>query len=580
MTGEGAEPMAGKNKKGGRRRDPVGNEESKSYRKYLRGRRIETKRVDRTADIKEIQQRLQKRPKRRKANIGRLLIAILLMVIQLGILIWGLYQMKMFVLSSYLFFQIVSAIAVIRIVLNHKNPSYKIAWIAVILLVPFLGLIFYLMWGRGSYPNRIKKHIPVLSEMTIPLYEHNREVEMHLFEQYPEQERVMNYLHRAGFPIYQKTSVRYFDLGDKFFPALMDDIKKAEKFVFLEFFILSEGSLWQELFELLKKKAAEGVDVRILYDDFGCITCLPKRFEAITKEAGIQTAVFNKIKPIVNNFYLNYRNHQKICVIDGNLGYTGGVNIADEYVNTVDAFGHWKDSGIRLAGNGVWSLTITFLQMWEYATYHKKMIKKNDDYKVYAPDEKYCAKFKDARGFVQPFADGPLTTPNETEAEYLYMQMINSAKSYVYITTPYLVPDNEMRTALRMAALSGVDVRIITPGVPDKKYVYLVTNSFYGVLIRAGVRIYEYVPGFIHAKNIVCDDETAIVGTVNMDFRSFYLHFENGVWMCGNHAVSEVREDFLKTLEYCREIDLPEWQKRPFKRKIAQAVLNFFAPLL
>ncbi len=181
---------------------------------------------------------------------------------------------------------------------------------------------------------------------------------------------------------------------------------------------------------------------------------------------------------------------------------------------------------------------------------------------------------------MQPFADGPLTTPNETEAEYLYMQMINSAKSYVYITTPYLVPDNEMLTALRMAALSGVDVRIITPGVPDKKYVYLVTNSFYGVLIRAGVRIYEYVPGFIHAKNIVCDDETAIVGTVNMDFRSFYLHFENGVWMCGNHAVSEVREDFLKTLEYCREIDLPEWQKRPFKRKIAQAVLNFFAPLL
>lgn len=574
--------MAGRNRKGvsGQKKDRGGP--YKPYRKYLRGKRADAKRVDRTADLKEIQQRLQKRPKRRKANLGKLLIAILLMAAQIGILIWGLYKMKAFVLSSYILFQIVGAVAVIRIVLNHKNPSYKIAWIAVILLIPFLGLIFYVMWGRGSYPKRIKKHIPVLSEMTIPLYEHNRETEARLAESYPEQERVMNYLHKAGFPIYQETSVRYFDLGDKFFPALIEDIKKAEKFVFLEFFILSEGNLWQELFEVLRKKAAAGVDVRILYDDFGCITCLPKRFEFLTKEAGIQTAVFNKIKPIVNNFYLNYRNHQKICVIDGNIGYTGGVNIADEYVNTVNAFGHWKDSGIRLAGKGVWSLTVMFLQMWEYATYHKKIINKNDDYdyEVYRPDEKFCLKFKEAQGFVQPFADGPLTTPNETEAEFLYMQMINSARGYVYITTPYLVPDNEMLTVLRLAALSGVDVRIITPGIPDKKYVYLVTNSFYGVLLRAGVKIYEYLPGFIHAKNIVCDDEMAIVGTVNMDFRSFYLHFENGVWMCGNHAVSEVREDFLKTLEYCREIDLLEWQKRPLKRKFAQAVLNFFAPLL
>lgn len=570
--------MAVRRKKGGKKIDTGST--ARQRRKRLRGKRRDEKRTDRTADIREIQQRLRKRPKRRKANLGRLLIAAFLMLLQLAILIWGLYKMKAFVLSSYIVFQIVGAVAVIRIVLNHKNPSYKIAWIAVILLIPILGLVFYLMWGRGSYPSRIKKHIPVLSEMTIPLYEHSRETEALLAEQYPEQERIMNYLHRAGFPIYRETSVRYFDLGDKFFPALIEDMRKAEKFIFLEFFILSEGSLWQQLLEVLQQKAAAGVDVRLLYDDFGCITCLPKRFEQITKEAGIRTAVFNKIKPIVNNFYLNYRNHQKICIIDGNIGYTGGVNIADEYVNIVDAFGHWKDSGIRLAGKGVWSLTIMFLQMWEYATYRKKDVKKNNDYRRYGPDEAYCSKFRNARGFVQPFADGPLNTPNETEAEYLYMQMINSAKDYIYITTPYLVPDNEMLTALRLAALSGVDVRIITPGIPDKKYVYLVTNSFYGALIQAGVRIYEYAPGFIHAKNIVCDDETAIVGTVNMDFRSFYLHFENGVWMCGNHAVSEVREDFLKTLEYCREIDLKKWQKRPLRRKLAQAVLNFFAPLL
>lgn len=571
------------------RKSPKGVKSQRKYRKnqsnkpYAKGRRRKSagfKRVDRTGDLQEMQQKLSRRPKRRKASLGKLVIAILLMALQVGLLIWGLYAMKAFVLSSYIVFQIISAFAVIRIVLNHKNPSYKIAWIAVILLIPILGLIFYMMWGRGSYPKRIKKHIPVLSEMTIPLYEHSRETETALAQEYPAQERIMNYLHRAGFPIYQNTSVRYFSLGDDFFPALIEDIRKAEKYVFLEFFILSEGNLWQELFSLLKEKAAAGVDVRILYDDFGCITCLPRNFQGITKEAGIKTAVFNRIKPIVNNFYMNYRNHQKICIIDGNIGYTGGVNIADEYVNTVNAFGHWKDSGIRLAGKGVWSLTITFLQMWEYATYNKRMIKKNDDYRQFCPDPKFCLRFKDAKGFVQPFADGPLTSPNETEAEFLYMQMINSATDYVYITTPYLVPDNEMLTSLRLAALSGVDVRIITPGIPDKKYVYLVTNSFYGALLSAGVKIYEYVPGFIHAKNVVSDDEIAVVGTVNMDFRSFYLHFENGVWMCGSHAVVEIREDFLKTLEYCKEIDLQEWRHRPLHRKFAQAVLNFFAPLL
>ena len=361
-----------KNPKGGKQRKR-GQNNSYQKKKHTNIKRISL------SDLKEIQQKLRRRPKRRKANMAKLLIAILFMLVQIVLLIWGLYKVKAFVLSSYIVFQIVGAVAVIRIVLNHKNPSYKIAWIAVILLIPVLGFIFYVMWGRGSYPNRIKKHIPVLSEMTIPLYEHSKETESELVGQYPELERIMKYLHRAGFPIYKDTTVRYFDLGDKFFPALIDDIKKAEKYVFLEFFILSEGNLWQELFALLKQKAAEGVDVRILYDDFGCITCLPKRFDVITKEAGIKAAVFNRLKPIVNNFYMNYRNHQKICIIDGNIGYTGGVNIADEYVNTVDAFGHWKDSGVRLAGKGVWSLTITFLQMWEYAIYNKKMIKKNDD---------------------------------------------------------------------------------------------------------------------------------------------------------------------------------------------------------
>lgn len=548
--------------------------------KNIKGGRQHKKKSERLYDLRELLLQLRRRPKRRKANLRKILIAAFLMAVQIAIIIWILIEMNAFALSSYMIFQIAAILASIRIVLNQKHPSYKIAWMTAIMLVPVLGIIFYEMWGRGRNPKRVKKRIQAISEMTVPLYEYDNSAEDLLIQTHPQQERIMKYLRGAGFPIYKDTDVKYYDLADKLFPDMMAELKNAKKFIFLEFFILSEGGLWQEIFEILKNKAAEGVDVRILYDDFGCITCLPYRFEAITKQAGIKTAAFNKIKPIVNNFYLNYRNHQKICVIDGNIGYTGGMNLADEYVNTVDAFGHWKDSGIKLRGKGVWSFTVMFLQMWEYATYSKKTPQSKSDYSKYRPDAEYCAGLNNVSGFVQPFADGPLTTPDETEAEYLYMQMINSAKKYIYITTPYLVPDNEMLTALRLAALGGVDVRIITPGIPDKKYVYLVTNSFYGTLISAGVRIYEYEPGFIHAKNIVCDDETAVVGTVNMDFRSFYLHFENGVWMCGGDTARSIKHDFKQTLEYCREIDFDEWESRPLKRKLAQAVLKFIAPLM
>ena len=531
-------------------------------------------------DIKRIKQKLKKRPKRRKADMKRLIIAAAIFAAQIGLLIWALYRMNAFVLSSYVVLQLVSSISVIKIVLNRNNPSYKVAWIALILLVPVLGLVFYLMWGRGSYPKKIKKVLPEIAQMTVPLHRHSKETERLLETQYPNQERIMRYLHNAGFPVYKETAVTYYELGDTFFPALIEDMKKAKKFIFLEFYILSEGDLWQEIYGVLKQKVSEGVEVRILYDDFGCITCLPKNFDKELAANGIKTAAFNVIKPIVNNFYMNYRNHQKIAVVDGNIGYTGGANIADEYVNTVEAFGHWKDTGVRLTGRGVWSLTVNFLQMWEYSSYNKKAKIKKSDFSKYAPDESFCAKQAETRGFVQPFADGPLRTPGENEAESVYMQMINTAKKYIYITTPYLVPDNEMIVALRLAAQSGVDVKLITPDIPDKGYVHLVTQSYYGILMDAGVKIYEYLPGFIHAKSFVADDESAVVGTINMDFRSFYLHFENGVWLCGNRAVQSIRNDFIKTLDYCEEIDYNVWKNRPWYKKAAQGFLRLFAPLL
>lgn len=536
--------------------------------------------VDRTEDIKRIRQQVKKRPKRRKADMRRLLVAAVIFVAQLVFLIWALYRMNAFLLTSYIIFQLIGAVAVVRIVLNRNNPSYKIAWIALILLVPVLGLVFYLMWGRGSYPQKRKKVLPEIAQMKVPLYRNSKETEKQLERLFPNQERIMRYLCNAGFPIYQETAVTYYDLGDVFFPAIIEDIKKAKKFIFMEFYILSEGDLWQEILAILKQKVAEGVEIRILYDDFGCITCLPKQFDKELNKIGIKTAAFNVIKPVVNNFYMNYRNHQKICVIDGNIGYTGGANIADEYVNTVEAFGHWKDTGVRLAGRGVWSLTVNFLQMWKYCAYNKKCGLQDEEYRHYAPSESFCAKYADTRGFVQPFSDGPMRTPGENEAEAVYMQMINTAKNYIYITTPYLVPDNEMLVALRLAAQSGVDVRLITPGVSDKGYVHLVTQSYYGTLLSAGVKIYEYLPGFIHAKSFVSDDEAAVVGTINMDFRSFYLHFENGVRLCGNKAVYDIRDDFINTLEYCEKIDYNKWRNRPWYKKAAQGILRLFAPLL
>ena len=543
-------------------------------------RNYEVEKVNKTEDIQNIKQKLKKRPKRRKADMKRLIIAATLFAIQLVFLIWALYKMDAFVLSSYVIFQLIGGAIVVKIVLNKQNPSYKIAWIALILLVPVLGLVFFVMWGRGSYPKKIKKVLPEIARMAVPLYKHSKDTQKLLVEQFPNQERTMNYLCNAGFPVYDGTEVSYYEVGDTLFPDLIEDIKKAKRFIFLEFYILSEGGLWQEIYAVLKQKVKEGVEVRVLYDDFGCITCLPKNFNKELRAFGIKTASFNVIKPVVNNFYMNYRNHQKICVIDGNIGYTGGANIADEYVNTVEAFGHWKDTGVRLAGKAVWSLTVNFLQMWEYSDYNKKNFDQKADFNQYIPDEVFCKEQMGSKSFVQPFADGPLRTPGENEAESVYLQMINTAKKYIYITTPYLVIDNEMIMALRLAAKSGVDVRLITPGVPDKGYVHLVTQSYYGILMSAGVKIYEYLPGFIHAKSIVIDEESAVVGTINMDFRSFYLHFENGVWMCGNKAVSDIYNDFINTLDYCEEIDYNVWRKRPWYKKVAQGFLRLFAPLL
>ncbi len=531
-----------------------------------------------------------KKPKKKRPNLLRITVAALLFFFQAGILLFGIAYMDFKMLAVYAVMEVAASAVAISIVYSERNPSFKLLWAVVVMAIPGLGILLYVFWGWPRQPRRIAKTMPLGSDLAIPVSpactpEKRNLAAKEISASHPSQEKIVRYMERSGYPVYAGQDVKYYGLGDELFPDMMAEIEKAKKFVFIETFILSEGQLWNGLYDLLCKKAGEGVDVRVLYDDFGSIFALPWNFGKKKSRPNLRVAEFNRFLPFISRIYVgNHRNHQKLCVVDGTVAFTGGVNIADEYANLVDAYGHWKDSGLRLRGEGVWSFTVMFLQMWTYANSRKRS-EPEDFNKFYAalPEEDVQSDEDAARSedpdFAIPFSDGPYGKIPNRPAEYLYLQMINNASKYIYISTPYLVIDTEMSTALCMAALAGVDVRIVTPGIPDKKYVYHVTRFFYGRLLKAGVRIYEYTPGFIHAKNIVSDDEIALVGTINFDFRSFYLHFEDAVWTCGGRSVKAVKADFDETLAESREISLAEWEGRPWWIKVIQAVLRLIAPL-
>ena len=350
---------------------------------------------------------------------------------------------------------------------------------------------------------------------------------------------------------------------------LLPEREKAEKFIFLEYFIIRPGEMWDGVLEILKRKAAAGVDVRIIYDDMGCIDILPANYNATLEGWGIRTMAFNRFVPAVS-LVMNNRDHRKITVIDGKVGFTGGINISDEYINVKERFGHWKDTGLMLKGPGVFNLTLMFLEMWNAFN------KDGDGYAEFIPDSfEECGSADD--GYVLSFSDSPLD--NESVGESVYTDMLYQAKDYIYITTPYLAIDSELQTALCMAAKRGVDVRMITPGIPDKKLVYRLTRSYYPTLLRAGVKIYEYTPGFIHAKSFVCDDKLCVVGTINMDYRSLYLHFECGTLMYNNPEIKQVKKDDLDTMEKCRKVELSD-MKTNFLGELFDSFLRSIAPLL
>ena len=472
------------------------------------------------------------------------------------------------VVSFHTFCILLSFIAAFLILGSRMEPAYKIAWLLLILPFPVFGGVFYLAVGGGRISNRLKKQMQGISVKSLQTLQEDFKAEdlLPLGEDAAGQARYLE--DRAGCPAYTNTDTEYFSLGELAMPRMLEELEKAEKYIFLEYFIIEPGVFWDSVLEILERKAAQGVEVRLIYDDMGCMFTLPRDYHEQMAARGIQCRVFNRFVPVMS-LRLNNRDHRKFMIIDGKVGFTGGINLADEYINKRVRFGHWKDSVILLNGDAVWSMTVMFLTMWGH------ICSWEEDYDQFRPGP---FPVRPWTGYVQPYTDTPLD--KEAVGQTVYLNMISRARKYIYITTPYLVIDVATSTALCNAAKSGVDVRIITPHIPDKRYVFEVTRAHYSPLLEAGVKIYEYTPGFIHAKNFIVDDRFATVGTVNLDYRSLFLHFENGVWLCDSHCIHDIRLDFEATQRVSQPV---AEQKRRYYNPLVQIyrnILRIFAPLM
>lgn len=509
----------------------------------------------------------------RRAGVFKLAIIVLLLLAQIAFLFFMYGIMEKYILYWRTSALLLSTFVVLYIVNTQENPAYKLVWAVLVLSVPLVGGALYVFLAGNRTRAKFLKEAQENHLDTFNYVPNDSKVQEEINKRSKSASVQSTYISKfAGYPAYQHTTVKYFPLGEDNFKTLIEELEKAEHFIFMEYFIIKQGEMWDTVLDVLKRKAQAGVDVRLVYDDFGCAMWLSSRFTREMQDAGIQAAPFNPIAPVIN-LRQNNRDHRKITIIDGHTGFTGGINLADEYINKQSRFGHWKDTGIMLKGEAVWNLTIMFMQTWKLVTKEDAEI----DYRKYAPYI-YMPEPVRSDGFIQPYGDTPVD--DEIVGENIYLNMINKAKRYVYITTPYLIIDNEMFTALTLAAKSGIDVRIITPGIPDKKLVYMVTQSYYYHLIRAGVKIYQYTPGFIHAKTVVMDDSVATVGTINFDYRSLYLHFECGVWMFDSSTIYDIKEDYLHTLEACDEVSLEELEQTSGIKRFGQAMLRLIAPLL
>ncbi|MCC8068200.1 MAG: cardiolipin synthase [Ruminococcus sp.] len=499
----------------------------------------------------------------------RLVTIALVILIQLALLVMlftGLWNCSIYVQAILRLISIAFAIAVLN---SDSNPAFKLSWIFLILILP-LGWILYITF-HGTCAS--KKEVLKYSDCIDLTSKYNILDDIALEEvtkESPEFAKLCKYVQNTSqMGVFKDTYTKFYPCGEYFFVDYVESLKSAKKYIFLEYFIISHGVMWDTVLEILKDKANHGVEVRLMYDDMGTISLIKRHYDDYLNTLGIKTVVFNRIKAFPNPS-INFRDHRKMTIIDGTIAYTGGLNLSDEYINEKERFGYWKDSAIKIQGNGVKSMVLMYLQLWNYSSYDDR----NSNLEKYFSNEG-CK----ADGYVQSFYDDPFS--KSLISENVYMGIINNAKNYVYICTPYLIIDNEMLMALKFASTSGVDVRIITPSIPDKKNVNEVTRSNYVELLKSGVRIFEFKDGFIHSKTIVSDDVCAMVGTANFDFRSFYMHFENNILMYNTTAVMEVKADCVDIFNnVSNEIKYQDSINISIIQKITRFILRLFSPMM
>ncbi len=513
---------------------------------------------------------MQNVKKLKRLIYGRTVIVMTLLLVQILILLEVFVWLKRYTFLFYGGFSLISGIVVIHILNEKTDPSFQISWLIPVLLIPIFGSLFYLFvqfqFGTKMIHHRLCQTIRETAVYT----KQREEVFQRLKKENEELSRLVFYMNRyAGYPIHQNTEAVFFPLGEDKFEEMKRQLKKAEKFIFMEYFIVEHGVMFDSIMEILEEKVKEGVEVRFLYDGMCTLALMPYSYPKEVEQKGIQCKMFSPVKPLLST-HQNNRDHRKILVIDGKVAFTGGVNLADEYINQKKRFGHWKDTAVMLTGEAVNNFTIMFLQMWNLDT------RKKEDYQNYLVP--YQEKVRTELGFVLPYGDSPLD--KENVGEQVYLDLLQHAKQYVHIMTPYLILDNRMLNALKYAAKSGVEVVIIMPHIPDKKYAYLLARSYYEELLEAGVEIFEYTPGFVHAKEFISDGDKAVVGTINLDFRSLYLHFECAAFFYRNPVITQIEEDYQNTLRQCQRITLEDCQRYGVLKKYAGRVLRIVAPLM
>lgn len=504
-----------------------------------------------------------------KIVFSRTMITAALLLVQIFWLFAGFKWLGEYSELSLLAMLLLSAVVLVYIINKDETPEFKLAWVIPICVMPVFGVLLYLFvvgnWGNIGLKKGLEKRLKETEAFMHTDEKTRREIEetdLHMAGLCRYTEEI------GGFPSYSSCRVTYFPLGEAKYEDLLKELEKAEEFIFLEYFIVERGKMWDSILEILERKAKEGVEVRFMYDGMCSILLLPYSYPKKLRAMGIKAKMFAPIRPLMSTTQ-NNRDHRKILVIDGKTAYTGGVNLADEYINAKQKYGHWKDTAIKVEGEAVKSFTIMFLQMWNGSEWG------TEDYARYIKSGFRTGQ--GGSGFVMPYGDGP--TMPENLAETIYMDIIHQAVRYVHIMTPYLIIDNAMLDAIQYAARRGVDVKIILPHIPDKKAIFAMSRTYYPDLLAAGVRVYEYAPGFVHAKVFASDDEKAVVGTVNMDYRSLYHHFECAAYLYRNEAVGDVERDFQETLDKCIEVDIKYYKKIFILNRMMGRVLRLLGPL-